>query len=344
MTKGTECHDFHQVTKCNKWISEFTTSPKYLDNTFWTIFFCIFPETEKNKSLVTFTVCKWALQHCKRAKVHALEERAGKVIEKSQKCHRRLLLWWCFFGCPRIEKRASSKKNNTFFWILFWKLVGWLVSWKFVSFFSFFWGFLKLIQLQDFLEAPRIKKIQALPILANFQDTFCFKILWPLKWTKFVWFMSLYDSKYVSNTKFHLWHIRKEISAEVERPFAEDQSRRLGRVMSEKIWWPTKSLKLVDFYFNVDNNVNFFWGPYFYTQKNWVAEFGWYYVFFSEFFTEMLGGSPPFYGLLDAIKTPPTDINWLSSWSCLGILESIKFEHRCCDDILPEGPVVVIKF
>lgn len=147
--------------------------------------------------------------------------------------------------------------------------------------------------------------------------------------------MYLYDSKDVSkNTKFHLWHIRKEISAEVERPFAEDQSRHLGRVMSEKIRWPAKSLKFVDFYFYVDNHVNFFWGPYFYTQKNWVAEFGWYYVFFSEFFTEMLRGSRPFYGLLDAIKTPPTDINWLSSWSCLGILESIKFEHRSRDDNL----------
>ena len=88
----------------------------------------------------------------------------------------------------------------------------------------------------------------------------------------FLYDMHLHVSK---NTKFHLWHVGKNKSAEVERPFAEDQSRPLQRVISEQIWWPTKPLKLADFYLYVDKHVIFFGGlPVFETHKKWVTKFG----------------------------------------------------------------------
>lgn len=219
-------------------------------------------------------MCKWAIQNFKRAKVHALEERAGKVIEKSQKCHRRLLLWWCFLVAQDPKKTKFQKTTTPFFRFCFgsW-LVGWLVG-------SLSLFFLRLFKIDStsrlpwthpgIQKPPGLRKSRHSQFLQTFRIQFVSKLcdLWNEQnlydlW----WFMYLYDSKDVSkNTKFHLWHIRKEISAEVERPFAEDQSRRLGRVMSEKIRWPTKSLKLVDFYFYVDNNVNLF-GVHTFTRK-----------------------------------------------------------------------------
>ena len=80
--------------------------------------------------------------------------------------------------------------------------------------------------------------------------------------------------------------------------------------------------------------MSIFWGSIFLHAKKLSGRIWVILCFFSEFFTEVLRGSRPFYGLLDAIKTPSTDINWLSSWSCIKILESIKFEHRSCDDNL----------
>ena len=270
--------DFHQVTKSVT--SEFRNlllHPSILVQHFLNDFFWYFPRNgKKHPSLVTFTV--FSNEHFSTSTVRRFMPWKNVQEKSSRRAGSATGDCCCsdvFFVAQGSKKEQVQKKNNnTFFLILFWKLVGWLVSWKFVSFFSEafqnWFNFKTSLNTSGIQKPPGLRKSRHSQFLQTFRIQFVSKFcdLWnEQNWYDLWWFMYLYDSKDVSkNTKFHLWHIRKEISAEVERPFAEDQSRRLGRVMYEKIRWPTRSLKLVDFYFYVDNNVNFF-GVHIFTRK-----------------------------------------------------------------------------
>ena len=120
--------DFHQVTKCNKWISEFTTSPKYLGPTLSSIFFYFPRSGTKHPSLVTFTV--FSNERFSSSTVRRFMPWKN-VQEKSSRRARSATGDCCcggvFFGCPGSKKDQVPKKRTTPF-LNFVLEVGWLVG------------------------------------------------------------------------------------------------------------------------------------------------------------------------------------------------------------------------